>query len=115
MALAARRRPQQLRPFLNIASIGQRRRYMLSSYVVTPNELDTALRRNAPPKISTDPRVIPICAAWFRPNDPAIRTGIEAFKKKRIPTARFFDVDGIKAHDSPYPHMLPTCEVFANA
>jgi thiosulfate/3-mercaptopyruvate sulfurtransferase len=88
---------------------------MLSSYVVTPKELDTALKKNAPSKISTDPRVIPVCAAWFMPNDPEGRTGIEAFKKKRIPTARFFDVDSIKDHDSPYPHMLPTCEVFADA
>lgn len=86
---------------------------MFSSYVVTPKELDAALKKNAPSKISTDPRVIPICAAWFMPNDPEGRTGIQTFKKKRIPTARFFDVDGIKDHDSPYPHMLPTCEVFA--
>jgi thiosulfate/3-mercaptopyruvate sulfurtransferase len=88
---------------------------MFSSYVVTSKELDAALKKNAPSKISTDPRVIPICAAWFMPNDPEGRTGIETFKKKRIPTARFFDVDGIKDHDSPYPHMLPTCEVFADA
>lgn len=88
---------------------------MFDSYVVTPKELDAALKKNAPSKISTDPRVIPVCAAWFMPNDGHGRTGIETFKKKRIPTARFFDVDGIKDHDSPYPHMLPTCEVFADA
>jgi thiosulfate/3-mercaptopyruvate sulfurtransferase len=115
MALAAGRRPQQLRPLLRIRSLGQRRHYMFSSYVVTPKELDAALKKSPPSKISTDPRVIPICAAWFMPNDPDGRTGIETFKKKRIPTARFFDVDGIKDHDSPYPHMLPTCEVFAEA
>ena len=88
---------------------------MLSSYVVKPKELDAALKQNPPSRISTDPRVIPICAAWFMPNDPEGRTGIETFKKKRIPTARFFDVDSIKDNDSPYPHMLPTCEVFAEA
>ena len=88
---------------------------MLSSYVVKPNELDAALKKNPPSRISTDPRVIPICAAWFMPNDPEGRTGIETFKKKRIPTARFFDVDSIKDNDSPYPHMLPTCEVFGEA
>lgn len=88
---------------------------MFSSYLVTPKELDAALKKNAPSRISTDPRVIPICAAWFMPNDPERRTGLETFKKRRIPAARFFDVDGIKDHDSPYPHMLPTCEVFAEA
>lgn len=49
------------------------------------------------------------------PNDPEGRTGIESFKKKRIPSARFFDVDEIRDHDSTYPHMLPTSEVFAEA
>ena len=49
------------------------------------------------------------------PNDPEGRTGIESFKKKRIPQARFFDIDDIKDHDSPYPHMLPTCDHFAES
>lgn len=93
----------------------QSRGYALSSYLVTPAELNEALSKNAPTKISTDPRTIPICAAWYMPNDPQGRTGVESFKKRRIPTARFFDIDEIKDDDSPYPHMLPTCEVFAEA
>ena len=93
----------------------QRRGYALSSYVVTPNEVNDALKKNAPTSISSDPRVIPICAAWFMPNDPQGRTGIEVFKKKRIPSARFFDIDAVKDHESKYPHMLPTCEGFAEA
>ncbi|KAK6371158.1 hypothetical protein LTR64_006406 [Lithohypha guttulata] len=93
----------------------QSRSYALSSYVVSPKELEEALNKNAPSPISTDPKVIPICAAWFMPNDPEKRTGIEAFKKKRIPNARFFDIDGVKDHESPYPHMLPTCDLFAEA
>lgn len=92
-----------------------RRNYTLSSYVVTPTQLNEALKKNPPTAISTDPRVIPICAAWFMPNDPQGRTGYDAFKKKRIPSARFFDIDGVKDHNSPYPHMLPTCETFAEA
>lgn len=96
------------RPFLA-------RGYALSSYVVTPEELNEALKTNAPTAISTDAKVIPICAAWFMPNDPEGRTGIDAFKKKRIPKARFFDIDEVKDHDSSYPHMLPTCETFAEA
>ncbi|KAG5295401.1 thiosulfate sulfurtransferase [Histoplasma ohiense] len=93
----------------------QRRSISLSSYLVTPKELNDALKKNARTKISTSPRVIPLCATWFMPNDPAKRTGIEAFKKCRIPHARFFDIDAVKDHDSPYPHMLPSKESFQEA
>lgn len=86
-----------------------------SSYIVTPKEVDKALKKNAPTAISTAPKVIPVCAAWFMPNDPEKRTGLEVFKQKRIPTARFFDIDEIKDHESDFPHMLPTCDAFAEA
>ncbi|RJE23763.1 thiosulfate sulfurtransferase [Aspergillus sclerotialis] len=85
------------------------------SYLVTPSELNTALKKNPPSKISTSPRVIPLCAAWFMPNDPEARKGIDVFRQHRIPQARFFDLDAVKDHDSPYPHMLPTAETFAEA
>lgn len=91
------------------------RNYSFNSYVVTPRELDAALKTNAPTAISTAPKVIPVCAAWFMPNDSQGRTGLDAFKQKRIPKAVFFDIDEVKDHDSSYPHMLPTCEVFAEA
>ena len=87
----------------------------LSSYIVSPAQVDAALKQNAPSAISTAPRVIPVCAAWFMPNDPEGRKGIDVFNKKRIPKARFFDIDGVKDHESPYPHMLPTCDHFAEA
>ncbi|OJJ34484.1 hypothetical protein ASPWEDRAFT_42491 [Aspergillus wentii DTO 134E9] len=87
----------------------------LSSYLVTPKELNEALKKNPPTKISTAPRVVPLCAAWFMPNDPEGRKGIDVFRKNRIPQARFFDLDGVSDRDSPYPHMLPTCETFAEA
>ncbi|EEH18663.1 hypothetical protein PABG_07723 [Paracoccidioides brasiliensis Pb03] len=93
----------------------QHRSISLSSYLVTPQELNDALKKNVRTKISTSPRVIPLCATWFMPNDPTKRTGIEAFKKCRIPQARFFDLDEVKDHDSPYPHMLPTREGFKEA
>ncbi|KAH0848018.1 putative 3-mercaptopyruvate sulfurtransferase [Fonsecaea pedrosoi] len=86
-----------------------------SSYLVTPQELDEALKKNAPTAISTAPKVIPVCAAWFMPNDPEKRTGLQVFLQKRIPTARFFDIDEIKDHESEWPHMLPTCDAFADA
>ena len=115
MAAAAMRRPLPFRPLRLLRNVDQRRRYTLSDYIVTPRELDAALKKNVTTKISTAPRTIPICAAWFMPNDPQGRTGFEVFKQKRIPHARFFDIDAIKDSDSPYPHMLPTCDAFAES
>ena len=97
------------------SSILQTRNVSLDSYIVTPKELSNALRKNVHTKISTAPRVVPLCAAWFLPNDPQGRTGQNVFKKLRIPSARFFDLDAVKDQDSPYPHMLPTAEGFAEA
>ena len=95
--------------------MAQTRSVSLKSYIVTPKELSEALAKNAQTKISTAPRVIPICASWFLPNDPQGRTGLQVFKEQRIPSARFFDLDAVKDDDSPYPHMLPTAEGFATA
>lgn len=114
MAFAALR-PTRLRAAQALRHDVPRRYFTFSSYMVTPKELNEALKKNARSKISTAPRTIPICAAWFMPNDLQGRTGIECFKNKRIPMARFFDIDEVKDHDSPYPHMLPTCETFAQA
>ncbi|KAI1077626.1 thiosulfate sulfurtransferase [Whalleya microplaca] len=85
----------------------------LSSYLVTPKELAEALKRSPPSSISPEPRVIPLCAAWFLPNDG--RKGIEVFREKRIPKARFFDLDKVIDKRSPYPHMLPSPKQFAEA
>lgn len=84
-----------------------------SSYLVTPKELDEALKKNAPSKISTLPRTIPLCASWFLPNDG--RNGLDTYREKRIPNARFFDIDKISDKRSPYPHMLPSAKDFASA
>lgn len=89
--------------------------YTLSNYLVTPHELDLALQKNVYSKLSTAPRIIPLCATWFLPNDPKKRTGKQSFLESRIPKARFFDLDAVKDNDSPYPHMLPSAEVFAKA
>ncbi|KAK2732505.1 hypothetical protein FQN57_002612 [Myotisia sp. PD_48] len=93
----------------------QHRSISLQSYVVTPKELNEALKKNVRTKISTSPRVIALCAAWFMPNDPEGRKGIDVFKQKRIPDARFFDLDEVSDCTSPYPHMLPSKERFAEA
>jgi len=49
------------------------------------------------------------------PNDAKKRTGLQSFQAGRIPHARFFDLDTVKDEKSPYPHMLPSPEVFAKA
>lgn len=90
---------------------------LFPSYLITPKQLNEALTSSNSSSSSTSPspRIIPVCAAWFMPNDPECRKGIDVFRKHRIPQARFFDLDEIKDQDSPYPHMLPTCETFAEA
>lgn len=89
--------------------------YTLTSYLVTPAELSDALKKNVGSRLSTAPRVIPVCGTWFLPNDPEKRTGWQTFKECRIPKARFFDLDAVKDQNSPYPHMLPSNEDFAKA
>ena len=87
----------------------------LSSFIVTPQEVHDAMTKSSPSENPTSHRVVPLCAAWFLPNDPQKRTGRQVFEQKRIPTARFFDIDAVKDNDSPYPHMLPNVEGFAEA
>ncbi|EME48979.1 hypothetical protein DOTSEDRAFT_67880 [Dothistroma septosporum NZE10] len=85
------------------------------SYFVTPAELDAALKKNAPSRLSTSPKTIALCASWFLPNDPDKRKGYDVFKEGHIHRARFFDIDNVADTSSPYPHMLPEPEVFKNA
>ncbi|KAF2655089.1 thiosulfate sulfurtransferas-like protein [Lophiostoma macrostomum CBS 122681] len=87
--------------------------YTLNSYLVTPKELHSALQKNVHSKLSTAPRIVPVCASWFLPNDG--RNGYETFVAGRVPRSRFFDLDAVKDPHSPYPHMLPSAEDFANA
>lgn len=85
----------------------------LNSYLVTPQALFEALMQQKADGPGS--KVIPLCAAWFLPNDELGRTGRKVFEERRIPSARFFDIDEIKDLDSSYPHMLPTAEGFAEA
>ena len=110
-------RSRLLRQFVNLPctrSTGQIRNISFESYFVTPKDLSAALTENDSTKVSNAPRVIPLCAAWFLPNDYDGRTGQTSFLATRIPTAKFFDIEAVIDHNSPYPHMLPTPEVFAN-
>lgn len=99
--------------FRNTRIITMAAQRSFSSYLVTPNELNEALKKNPPTKISTFPRTIPLAAAWFLPNDG--RNGFDTFLEKRIPYARFFDLDKVCDKHSEYPHMLPSASTFATA
>ncbi|KAK8104147.1 uncharacterized protein PG998_011180 [Apiospora kogelbergensis] len=68
----------------------------LSSYIVTPKELAEALKKSPLP-LSAPSR------------------GIQVFIEKRIPKAKFFDLDKVIDKHSPYPHMLPSAKDFAAA
>jgi thiosulfate/3-mercaptopyruvate sulfurtransferase len=87
--------------------------FTLPSYLVTPTELNAALQKSTHSKLSTAPRIVPLCASWFLPNDS--RNGYDTFITSRIPHARFFDLDAIKDATSSYPHMLPSAPNFAEA
>ena len=98
-------------PTFHIRAMESRR--SLSSYLVSPKELDEALKKSPPTPINSDPRVVPLCAAWFLPNDS--RKGIDVYRQQRIPRARFFNLDKVIDKHSPYPHMLPSARQFAEA
>ncbi|OAR02215.1 hypothetical protein LLEC1_05053 [Akanthomyces lecanii] len=110
IAVGRTARPGLPRVFFSNMAFGHR---SFSSYLVTPKELNEALKKNPPSPISTDSRVVPLCASWFLPNDE--RTGIQTFREQRIPKARFFDIDKVIDKRSPYPHMLPSAKGFAGA
>ncbi|CCD24924.1 thiosulfate sulfurtransferase NDAI_0E01080 [Naumovozyma dairenensis CBS 421] len=62
----------------------------------------------------TNSRIIPIDATWYLPN--LKRDGHEEFlTQERIPRALYFDIDGIKDRESPYPHMAPSLSTFNKA
>ncbi|KAK6361825.1 hypothetical protein TWF730_005539 [Orbilia blumenaviensis] len=82
--------------------------------LLTPQTLKTLLLKN-PSYLSSTPQIIPINATWFLPNDPQKRTGKAAHSQLRIPHSRFFDIDTVKDHNIPLPHMLPPTKVFVEA
>ncbi|KAL9061128.1 MAG: hypothetical protein Q9162_000273 [Coniocarpon cinnabarinum] len=83
----------------------------LCRFVVTPTELHEALNEQH----DDAHRLVPLSAAWFLPNDPQKRTGLQSFTHQHIPGSRFFDLDAIKDASSPWHHMLPDSKVYANA
>ncbi|KAK9369695.1 Rhodanese-like domain-containing protein [Lipomyces kononenkoae] len=80
-------------------------RFSISS-ILTPTAFKSLIASSTSP-------VIPLDATWYLPNSG--RNGKEEFLSERIPGARFFDIDEVKDTSSPYPHMLPSTEVFNEA
>lgn len=52
-------------------------------------------------------------ATWYMPQEAM--TGLQAFRLSHIPSAQFFDIDGIADRDTALPHMLPSANMFAQA
>ncbi|KAL8293191.1 hypothetical protein RQP46_000885 [Phenoliferia psychrophenolica] len=75
--------------------------------LVSPRELSALLKQR-------ETKVVD--ATWFMPNLDPPRSGWTEFKSKRIPGARFFDLDVVATKDDRgLAHMLPTGERFADA
>jgi thiosulfate/3-mercaptopyruvate sulfurtransferase len=72
-----------------------------------------------PPLVSTqwlhdhlgDPQIRIVDGTYFLPNVP--RDARAEFAERHVPGAVWFDIDDIKDHRNPLPHMLPDPEDFA--
>ncbi|BFZ53314.1 threonyl-tRNA synthetase [Savitreella phatthalungensis] len=72
---------------------------------IKPAELSRRMGSVRPPKV--------IDGSWSMPNSP--RDAAKEYRNLRIRGARFFDVEHVKDQASPFPHMLPTPEHFAES
>jgi 3-mercaptopyruvate sulfurtransferase SseA len=82
-------------------------RYLTSKtpLLVTPNVLQQ-LRSSADVNI--------LDASWFMPNTP--RDASREFIEKRIPDARYLDLDEVAAPSEPgFKHMMPSAQLFTDA
>lgn len=70
--------------------------------IITSEQLSTRLKQG---------RILPVDATWYLPN--VQRNARAEFIQKRLPGARFFDLDKIKDTESSLPHMLPSGELFS--
>ncbi|ODV85431.1 hypothetical protein CANARDRAFT_7545 [[Candida] arabinofermentans NRRL YB-2248] len=58
-----------------------------------------------------DDSLIPLDASWYMPNVPT--SAYHEFMKQRLNSRSvFFDIDNISDKSNPYPHMLPSKELF---
>ena len=63
-------------------------------------------------KVLDDPAAKVFDASWCMPS--ANRNTQAEYAEAHIPGAQFFDIDAISEADSPYPHTLPSSELFEN-
>src|SRR5690606_39466755 len=59
----------------------------------------------------TKPDLRIIDASWWLDG----RDARADFERERLPGAVFFDLDALSDRESPYPHMLPSPNAFADA
>lgn len=60
------------------------------------------------------PDVRTVDATWFAPWMAPPVSAHEAFRRRHIPRAVFFDIDEIADQTSPFPHMLPDAVKFSS-
>lgn len=63
---------------------------------------------------TNESKVVILDASWHMPNAP--RNAKEEFAKRRLPAARYLDLDEVASpHELGLMHMMPPPEVFARA
>ncbi|KAI4528468.1 Rhodanese-like protein [Schizophyllum commune Loenen D] len=76
-----------------------------NKYLVTPKEANELVQNQG---------AVILDSTWFMPNSP--RNAAKEFQSKRIPQARFFDLDAVASpHELGLMHMIPPPRVFADA
>jgi thiosulfate/3-mercaptopyruvate sulfurtransferase len=69
----------------------------------------------APRDIASTDKIL-VDATWFMPNLVPPKSGFAEWKLRRLPGARFLDLDAVAApNELGLKHMMPSGEVFAKA
>lgn len=74
------------------------------SALISTSELEAALAK---------PEYVVVNGSWHMPSEQ--RNPLEEHLREHIPGAVFFDIDAVSDTTSPYPHMLPSAEQFAQS
>jgi len=60
-----------------------------------------------------NPHLCILDASWYMPSEK--RSALAEYTEAHIPGTIFFDIDAVSDNTSPYPHMLPSAQAFAEA
>lgn len=105
-ALLFARRPASFKPVLCRRMSSTTVYGKTCPFVLSPRQLHDLREK--------EPGVVVLDASWHMPNSP--RKAKDEFVKKRIPGARFLDLDEVASeHELGLKHMMPSSEVFARA